>query len=113
MRIEKKGLCGLTDAPDSIYDPKFLQWFNPADPVGSLQKQVQVAQHVVDQKKSLMDEKQKVINQQIQNIQDAQASTAEEAVVFISRCLSVLPALRFCTQIASGLPGNTRPSLAI
>lgn len=73
VRIEKKGICGLTDAPDSIFAPNFLQGFNPADPIGSMHKQAQAAQYLVDQKKTLMDQQQGIIDQQVKNVAAAQA----------------------------------------
>ena len=73
VRLEKKGICGLTDSPDSIFSPNFLEGFNPADPIGSMQKQAQAAQYLVGQKKSIVDEQQKIIDQQVRNIDAAQA----------------------------------------
>jgi hypothetical protein len=91
VRIEKKGICGLTDSPDSLFDPQLLTGFNPLDPVGSLRKQVQVAAYLVDQKKSLAEQQQKIIDQQVQNIAAAQkiiddaANTAARAPQLVAQ----------------------------
>ena len=76
LRIEKKGLCGLTDAPDSVASALLPALPTPASTIAELQQQVAYAKYALDQQQSLLDIQQLLLNQQIDIIRNAQQTLA-------------------------------------
>lgn len=72
LRLEKKGLCGLTDAPDSVASSIIPGIPTPASTIAALKQQVALAQYALDQQKSLLDIQQKLLQQQLDVIASAQ-----------------------------------------
>ena len=85
IRLEKKGINGWTDAPDSLIDPLLPPGkISPADIVGVYQKQVAVAQYATNQAaanlstiNSLIDQQDKAIQAANQIIGTAEASASQ------------------------------------
>ena len=74
LRLEKKGLCGLTDAPDSVASAMLPKLPTPASEIAALRRQVAYAQYALDQQQALLDMKNKLLNQQAQVIASAEAA---------------------------------------
>jgi hypothetical protein len=83
VRIEKKGLCGITDAPDSIAGAMLPNVPTLAGEIEALKKQVQYAQYALDQSQSLLDIQHRLMDQSAQQVVNAEASlrTAEDELV--------------------------------
>jgi hypothetical protein len=76
VRIEKKGLCGLTDAPDSVAGALVPGIPTPANMIAALKQQVALAQYALDQQQALVDIQNKLLDQQVQLITNAQQTIA-------------------------------------
>jgi hypothetical protein len=82
-RLEKKGIHGWTDAPDSVIDPLLPSGkISPADLVAVYQKQVNVARYGVDQASSALLSVNHIIDEQDKAILAANQvlSQAEDAI---------------------------------
>src|ERR1022692_332378 len=76
VRLEKKGLCGLTDAPDSVASSSLPALPTPAAMIAALKQQAAYAQYALDQQQSLLNIQQKLLEQQVQVIANAQQTVA-------------------------------------
>jgi hypothetical protein len=76
VRLEKKGLCGLTDAPDSVASSSLPGLPTPAAMIAALKQQAAYAQYALDQQQSLLNIQQKLLEQQVQVIANAQQTVA-------------------------------------
>lgn len=85
VRLEKKGLCGLTDAPDSVAGALVPGIPTPANMIAALKQQVALAQYALDQQQALVDIQNKLLDQQVQLITNAQQTivTAENELANI------------------------------
>jgi hypothetical protein len=85
VRLEKKGLCGLTDAPDSVAGLVLPAIPTPAETIAALKQQVVLAQYALDQQQAALDLQQKLLDQQVQAISIAQQtiSSAENELATI------------------------------
>lgn len=72
LRLEKKGINGWTDAPDSYIDPLLPSGrISPAQLVDEFQKQVSVAKYAVSRANAALDEVNKLVDVQDKAIQGA------------------------------------------
>ena len=71
VRIDKKGLCGLTNAPDSLAALALPSVPKPADLVDVAQKQVALMQYALDREKAALDVEQGVIDHATAALLDA------------------------------------------
>jgi hypothetical protein len=76
VRLEKKGLCGLTDAPDSVASALLPPLPTPANTIAALKQQVAYAQYALDQQQTLVGIQEKILQQQVQIIGSAQKEIA-------------------------------------
>ena len=72
LRLEKKGLCGLTDAPDSVASALLPPLPTPASMIAELKQQVTYAQYGLEQQQSLVAIQQKLLDQQVQVLLSSQ-----------------------------------------
>jgi hypothetical protein len=74
VRVEKKGLCGLTDAPDSVASLLIPGIPTPASTVAALEQQVKYAQYALDQQQRILDHQQDLLSSAASKLNDAQQS---------------------------------------
>ena len=72
LRLEKKGMCGLTDAPDSVAGSLLPGFPTPAATIAALKQQVTYATYALEQQQSLLDIQNKLLEQQLQTLANAQ-----------------------------------------